>query len=240
MAHMQQAKQAGKPFAGQLLVWPTPLAWNQYESPAWVGALPFARLEGSLATFHQNQVANSFSADLLIEAYGDFDGLMPGEPAHGRTRREDFKARLKSLRGTEGAGQVMVLFGDRPEDILKVHRLEPTGNDGLYQALAREAELKICRAHGVPPVLAGILTAGRLGASSEIREAASYFQTAVVAAMQTALAEALTVVLAHHRLVSGPVPPLTFIRYRVTDHIDPALYPDMTREERRALLLGLS
>lgn len=238
-AQMAAARAASRPYNGQLLVYPEPQHWPTYHTPAWSSAQRYAELEATLSNFFANQVANSFSADLLLEVYGDFN-----HPAGGQTaaeRQAAFKARLEGYRGAQGAGEIMVLFGEQASDLLKLHRLEPTGNDALYQSLCREAELKLARAHQVPPVLAGILVAGRLGASSEIQEAAHFFQNACIDDAQDAIAAQLARILPHHRTlrsISASQTPF-LLRKKATLHIPEALYGDMTLAERRVHLLGL-
>jgi hypothetical protein len=89
----------------------------------------------------------------------------------------DFKNALKAHVGLGNSHKTFAFQLPDPQAKLEVHKLAMEGvTEDLFTQLADVLASEVVSAHGVPPLLAGIMIPGKLGASNELANALMAFQ----------------------------------------------------------------
>ena len=137
---------------------PCPMGWS-YALPTWVGAE--GMLELAYAATRYN--ASFFKNNAIPEYAITFKGVTPTADQKNAIReffRNDFQ-------GMDNAHRTLILTsGD--EGTVEIKRLTAEVKDGDFLKLIDAARDRMPVAHGVPPRMLGIMTAGQLGGGGEV------------------------------------------------------------------------
>jgi PBSX family phage portal protein len=138
----------------------TPLS-TWYGLPEWVAALEALRLDqekkASYAAFFKNFAVPSYA---VVMTGAEFSEEVENTVTRG----------LQQLKGVENAHKTMLLSVPFPKDEAEIRfeKLMVDLKDLPFEKLSQATREEILAAHGVPPRLVGIVTAGALGGGGEM------------------------------------------------------------------------
>lgn len=185
-----------------------------YGYPRWLAAT---------ASIELMQALHQFSFDFFVNrGVPEFILFIKG----GKVETKDWKKIEDSIKATIGLGnqhKTMALNLDDPNLEIQVERLamEGTGDSTMLRDMSETLALNIVSAHGVPPLLAGILIPGKLGATNELPNALQAFQALTIGPMQKTFQTTLGVTLGNKLFNGGlGLDRKVFKLKRVLDEID--------------------
>ena len=134
---------------------------DYYGSPIWVPALADMVLDRSAVEFNINLFRNQLVAKFAVIVEG---GKLS---AGAKQSLREFLA--SQATGTKNAGRTLIFDTDDPNVKVKIEKLEMDfGDKNGFMGKTRETSRDmIVSAHGVPPRIVGIVTAGQLGGGGE-------------------------------------------------------------------------
>jgi hypothetical protein len=89
--------------------------------------------------------------------------------------KQDFEDYLEHFQGAESVGNIMLIETEMDEAIPELKPFAIQNNDKLWEFTETSIKNNIVQNYMIPPVLAGILQAGKLGTASEIEDATIYY-----------------------------------------------------------------
>lgn len=185
-----------------------------YGYPRWLAAT---------ASIELMQALHQFSFDFFINrGVPEFILFIKG----GKVDKKDWAKIEESIKATIGVGnqhKTLALNLTDPELEIQVEKLamEGTGDSTMLRDMSETLSLNIVSAHGVPPLLAGILIPGKLGATNELPNALQAFQALVIGPMQKTFETTLGVTLGNPAFNGGlGLDRKSFELKRVLDEID--------------------
>ena len=138
--------------------------YDKYAIPSYFSGIDDIRADASLSRLELRNISNGFNTGVIIST-GPIDDTT--QDVNGKTAYTRFKEDMESFVG-EDAAAIMHIMSATDGDKATVSRMDV---DKLMDATENSTERlakKICRHMGVPPVLIGIETAGKLGNSQEL------------------------------------------------------------------------
>jgi hypothetical protein len=178
-AVMGQIKQEKGTYKGQVLfIRSYQPGKPDYPIPAYYAAIDWFETDGAIPRFHKNNVKNNFLLSVLLKVIGDAGAIGPN--SNGKTNAEMLAADLKTnMAGSENGGSAMVLWAKTKEGFPEIEKFPTNGNAELFNSIEAIVTDHIARATKVPPILANIQVAGKLGGSQEILNAADLLKNRV-------------------------------------------------------------
>lgn len=143
---------------------------DYYGLPVWVPALADMVLDRSAAEFNINLFRNQLVAKFAVIVEG---GKL--SPTAKNSLREFLSSQAQ---GAKNAGKTIIFDTDDPNVKVRIDKLEMefgTKNDWMGK-IRESARDMIISAHGVPPRMVGVVTAGQLGGGSEAAEQLRIFE----------------------------------------------------------------
>ena len=151
-----------------------------YPHPDYSGGLASIEIDVNIKEFHARNLQNGMLPSLWI----DFVNGVPGE----EEQRIITRALEEQYSSVNNAGRPIISFSESADLSPKVTQIQPSANDGYYQAIYEDVIRSIASAHRVSSLeLFGIATAGKLGAANEIVEHTEYFRKTVIQPYQNAM-----------------------------------------------------
>lgn len=185
-----------------------------YGYPRWLAAT---------ASIELMQALHQFSFDFFVNrGVPEFILFIKG----GKVDPKTWKQIEESIRATIGMGnqhKTMALNLDDPNLDIQVEKLalEGTGDSTMLRDMSETLSLNIVSAHGLPPLLGGILIPGKLGATNELPNALQAYQALVIGPWQKTFEKTLGVTLGNSTFNGGlGLNPKSFELKRVLDEID--------------------
>ena len=147
-----------------------------YSRPSYFAAQDYMKVDFKLGEFHTRNTDNNFFLGGIISVVGDPDAVIYNEDgSEYSTAGQEFNKELgNTFSGTDKAGQWMLDWIDAPEDATKVSPWPGNTNHELFTVLEGICEDRIAKSIGIPKVLMGVPTTGKLGDSQEIRNAIKF------------------------------------------------------------------
>lgn len=141
-----------------------------YSKPEFVCAKDAMLAEKEILLFHLRNAQNNFLLGGLINAYGN-----PNQPVVDKngndtyeTVGEQFNKQMQDLfAGAKNAGSFMVVWNRLADQEFKLEPFSSNSNDQKFLTTAEMLRDAIITAMQVPPVLAGVQIAGKLGDAKE-------------------------------------------------------------------------
>jgi capsid portal protein len=149
-----------------------------YGLPDWRGAVPDIELDYYAELYSQKFFINSGVPDLaIIVEGGEFDE---------ETEKKVVEFFQQNLKGIENAHKTLYLPINDQDIKIRFEKLEPS-RQWVYpnEKMRGTCRDNIVSAHGVPPRLVGIVTAGQLGGGGEIFGQLKIFQEATIEPRQS-------------------------------------------------------
>lgn len=161
---------------------------RHYGLPSWKGAVPDLELDYYATLYNQKFFINSGIPDLAI--------IVEGGQFDEETEKQVVAFVQDNLKGVDNSQRTLYLpisDGD-----IKV-RFEKLGmekdKDGSFGKLRESCRDRVLSAHGVPPRLAGVVTAGQLGGGGEVEGQLAIFQEVTISPRQRYFAGKINPVL---------------------------------------------
>lgn len=150
----------------------TPNVNNVYGTPEYSGAIKSLETAIAIQDFHLNNITNGFSVASVISFYGQ---TLPPE------KKRDFQKKIeKAYTGTSGARYIIEFItadGKAPE----IQNIGSNDWDKAYDIVKKSVEQDILVAHSASsPLLFGLQQEGKLGGSTELKDAYHNFKNLYV------------------------------------------------------------
>lgn len=187
-------------------------AHEWYGIPTWLPAIYLLEIMKSLSEYRYSFFRNNGVPSLLLTLMGFGDTSLVNK----------LKQELENNVGSDKAFRSFILRSSNIEAKIQVDKLigANEGKDGLEEEKTGFTS-DIVTAHRVPPLLAGILIPGKLGANNEFPNALQSFQTLVIDQIQNNISTVLRNTLGNPDLVSGlGLTDEDFVFNKITDAID--------------------
>lgn len=146
--------------------YPIPYYWSGYR---------YFQIELKIGEFHNQNLDNNFFLGGMIKMVGDPNEAFEtstnkdGEEYTTKTVGKAFDEKMSSLfSGSSKGGKVLVTWSDVKDEFPEIESFPTNANDALFVTLQNLVTDNIPISFNVPPVIANIQTAGKLGASQEI------------------------------------------------------------------------
>jgi hypothetical protein len=180
-----------------------------YSTPDYISGIAFSEIEESIATFHCNNIKNSFAPAALI----NFNNGVPDEPTQ-RLIEQKLNNKFSSPINT---GKLMVAFNDSKESQAEITPIQISDAHNQYEFISKESQSKIMMSHRiVSPMLLGIKDSTGFGNNAEeLKNASILMQNIVINPFQETLIDAFDKILAYNgialNLYFKTLQPLQFI-----------------------------
>lgn len=147
-----------------------------YSRPSYFAAQDYMKVDFKLGEFHNRNTDNNFFLGGVLTVVGDPDAVIYNEDgSEYSTAGQEFKRELaNTFSGTDQAGRIMIDWVDAPEDATKVTAWPGNTHHELFTVLEGICEDRISKSMGLPKILLGVPTSGKLGDSQEIRNAINF------------------------------------------------------------------
>ena len=148
--------------------YPIPYYWSGYR---------YFEIERKVGELHNTNLDNNFFLGGILKMVGDpneaFETKLnsDGEEVTTKTVGEAFNDKMKAFSGSDEAGAMMVLWSDVKDEFPEIEAFPTNANDSTFITLQNLVVDNIPIAYNVPPIIANIQTAGKLGGSQEISNA---------------------------------------------------------------------
>ena len=205
-----------------------------YPIPDYYAQIEDIRTSAEISKMDLELALNGFMPSMMITVVGDVDDVNKDDS--GMTEldyvHEDFKqftGQVKNSEGLSGRFKAMLNFAKTKEEVPVLQTLDIKSILDSSNAKRDVIDRAVCRLFGVHPVLLGYADASVLGNTQSMANA-SLELNRVVNSAQRMISEAFG------KLFDGD---WTISEYTPITYVDPALFPDMTQDERRNKFLGL-
>jgi hypothetical protein len=145
--------------------------YNFYGLPDYIGALNWIDVEYRIPKFNLDRFDNGFFPSALIQMFG--------APPEGTTAKQYVKSMVSNFTGEANNSKIVAEMLDSPEQAAKITTFD-SEKQGEFEKLAEMSKVNIITAHRIPPVLAMIETAGKLGGNQQISESHNLFMNSVI------------------------------------------------------------
>ena len=173
-----------------LYVKPYEAGMYYYSRPDYVSGISFSEIEEEIASFHVNNIKNSFAPASLI----NFNNGVPDEEAQTLIENKI----VSKFQGTNSAGKLIIAFNDSKESQADITPVQISDAHNQYEFISSEAQSKIMMSHRiVSPMLLGIKDNTGFGNNAEeLKNASILMQNIVINPFQELLIDALDKILA--------------------------------------------
>ncbi|MCK5641429.1 MAG: phage portal protein, partial [Gammaproteobacteria bacterium] len=155
---------------------PTPSS-KYYGMPPWIGVIPEIELDYYATLYNQKFFINSGVPDLVI--------VVEGGELDEPTQKLVQEFLQNNFKGLDNSQRTLYMPINQEGVTVKFEKLAmEKEKDGSFTKLRESNRDRIISAHGVPPRLAGVVTAGQLGGGGELSGQMSIFQETTIAPKQ--------------------------------------------------------
>jgi len=152
-----------------------------YITPSYSASLNYIYTDGQIQDFHANNIDNAFMPSVLIYVPGELKGeVLDEETGEKVGKKEAFEKHMdKKLLGAKNGGKPAYIYGKEGSQPI-ITQFTANTNHELFITLSNLITESITRAFQMPQILAGIKTAGQLGASNEISNSIELYYNTVI------------------------------------------------------------
>lgn len=172
---LEQYSKQGDKYNGQVYLYTSEKPLERfYAKPFYLGGRKWFIVDNKIATFHERNIDNNFLLSVLMKIVGDPDEAAEKDEEGNviRTVGDVFNEQMKTeLSGAENGGKVFVAWAKAKEQFPELTAFPNSTNHDLFIALQQLCIDNISIATKVPPILANIQVAGKLGNAQEILNA---------------------------------------------------------------------
>jgi hypothetical protein len=150
---------------------------DYYPLPGYIGSANYIETDVKISQYHLSAITNGMFPSKLIQF---FNGE-PTEEGKGKLERA-FKSKFA---GSENAGGIMLMFGNDPAKAVRIDDLSATELDKQFTILNETVQQEVFSGHGITtPSLFGVMTAGKLGETNQLKEGYEIFKKTYVEVKQ--------------------------------------------------------
>ena len=151
------------------LMRPNATGQRVYPIPSINSALSYLEIDYRMGNYHVNSIKNNFHKSHIFIV----KGVNPDEkdPETNELLRDRIEGEINQMIGDDSAGGIFIQYVQNQNESIEIIPVESTDDDKKYTTLDGMVVSKIATASNVPPILANIQTAGKLGDSQEIQNA---------------------------------------------------------------------
>jgi hypothetical protein len=135
------------------------LYYDKFPIPSYYSGIEDIQSDGGISKLENRNIKKGWRANMVIST-GKIDNELQDEDGH--TDKDYFDAMLNGFTG-EDASSILHLEGETPEDKPQITVLNIAEMLDATDKATERLATKVCRLIGVPPVLIGIETPGKLG-----------------------------------------------------------------------------
>jgi hypothetical protein len=231
----KQYGEQGESYNGQVYIYIAEKPLERfYAKPYYSGGRKWFVIDHKIGLFHERNIDNNFLLSVLMKIIGDPDEAIESneEGRVTKTVGQAFDEQLSQEFGGAGnAGKVFVAWAKAAEAFPQLEAFPNSTNHDLFIALQQLTIDNISIATKVPPILANIQVAGKLGNSQEIINAIKLMYQRVnkkQRIQERAYKELLT------NFKDAPqITDLTIRNINPVDVIPPEVWAVLSREEQR-------
>ena len=148
-----------------------------YSQPKYASALKWIYADAQIQNFHANNIDNSFAPAFMVYVPWKLDGV----DENGVPMKDSLRTYIEDrLTGADNGGKFAILDGAAKEGSIQIVPFTQSTSHEMYIALSNLIRDHIATAFQVPPILAGIQVAGKLGTAKELADATLYYQNAII------------------------------------------------------------
>jgi HK97 family phage portal protein len=159
---------------------------NFYGVPEWLPALESLRLDQNIKLFNSSFFKNSAKPDYAV--------ILEGADFSPEAEKK-IKDALKQTKGVENAHRTLILGVPFEDAKLRIEKIEQNMKDWDFEKITKASREEIIAAHGVPPRLLGIVTAGQPGGGGEMEGQLKTFYKTIIQPEGNYIAEKLNKIL---------------------------------------------
>lgn len=148
-----------------------------YSQPKYAAAYRWIYIDAMIQDFHANNMDNSFAPAFIL--YVPFK--LDGKDENGKDKKESLREYVtERLTGADNGGKFAIIDGATKDASIQIVPFNQSTNHEMYITLQNLVRENITTAFQVPPPLAGIQVAGKLGNAQEIADYTLYYQNTVI------------------------------------------------------------
>jgi len=157
---------------------------NWYPLPGYLGSINYIETDIRISQYHLSAISNGMFPSKLIQFFN-------GEPnAEGKRKLENHWN--DKFSGSENAGKVLLMFHTDQNKAVQVSDLSATELDKQFTILNETVQQEVFSGHGITtPSLFGVMTSGKLGESTQLKEGFEIFKNTYVNVKQSRYEESL-------------------------------------------------
>ena len=166
-----------KDYTGHVLFFSDTSEKNRiYSRPAYFAAQDWMKVDAKIGAFHERNTDNNFFLGGILSVVGDPDEqILDDQGDVYTTVGREFESQLGQVfSGAENAGRFMIDWIQNAEDVTKVQPWPGATHHELFTILEQITQERIAVSLGLPKILLGVPTAGKLGDNQEIRNAIKF------------------------------------------------------------------
>jgi hypothetical protein len=232
---LSQAQAQGEKYHGQVFYFSHEKPLKRfYPEPFFYGGLKWFVIDNKIGIFHERNIDNNFLLSVLFKMVGDPDEALETDE-DGKVRKtvgQAFDEFLSNeFSGAEKGGLVMALWAKVKDDFPEIVPFPSNTNHDLFITLQQLTIDNISISTKVPPILANIQVAGKLGSSQEIVNAIKLMYQRVNKKQRTL--ERIYKELLTNFKDAPNVSELTIRNINPVEVVPPEVWSALTKEEQR-------
>ena len=157
-----------------------------YSLPQYVSASNWIWLDSQVSYFQKQNIQNSINPSAIIKIYKQF--------ANKDDKQKYISSLQQSMAGARNAGKVVVLTSKDKETAPDISMMDANKLDEAFADVQTSIVNNIAYAHQISPVVMGVATSGKLGATSEILDSFAIFSNTKLKAVVIEVEEILNTV----------------------------------------------
>jgi hypothetical protein len=155
-----------------------------YPLPGYLGSINYIETDIRISQYHLSAISNGMFPSKLIQFFN-------GEPNDEGKRKIESKWKEK-FNGAENAGKIILSFSTDPTKAIQINDLSATELDKQFVILNETVQQEVFSGHGITtPSLFGVMTAGKLGESTQLKEGFEIFKNTYVEVKQSRFEESI-------------------------------------------------
>lgn len=178
---------------------------DYYTLPSYNAALNALKLDYEISTYHLKNVQNGLMPGMIIV---NKSGMPTAEE-----RQQIYDETKARYSGADNAGDFLMVYAESPDKTPDFIPVQLNSSDQRFKDLDEKINRDVMVAHQMTSAVAGIETAGKLGATQEIMEQLIYAQNTLISPLQLDLEEAINKIAK----INGIDEVFTLKKYKIYD-----------------------
>jgi hypothetical protein len=157
---------------------------ESYPLPGYLGSINYIETDIRISQYHLSAISNGMFPSKLIQFFN-------GEPNEEGKKKIESQWKAK-FNGAENAGKIILSFATDPTKAIQINDLSATELDKQFVILNETVQQEVFSGHGITtPSLFGVMTSGKLGESTQLKEGFEIFKNTYVEVKQSRFEESI-------------------------------------------------